>query len=93
MPHMHQRIGAPLAVECRVPGFGKTHALVKRQSAGVLRIYIHVQARISAQRVHHHLSPHAKAMMGRVYEQRFQMAVVDQHEADGVIRCIHRQYQ
>ena len=90
---MNQRIGPALIIKWRPSRALESQLFVEANRLGILLIDVGSHPRVKAETVAHQSGTNSSAPAGRVHEQRLHMSVINEHEGERVVACIHRKQE
>ena len=90
---MNQRIGPALVIERRTAHALESQFFVEANRLSILLIDVGSHPGVKAKTVAHQSGTNSSTSTSRIYEQRLHMSVVNEHEGERVIVCIHRKQE
>jgi len=91
MFQVDQRVWLALPVEGRSPRPHEAHSLVKSDGLAVLLVDIRRHLRVHREAVPNEGCAYSATPVRRINEERFHMAILDQHECQWIVIAIDRQ--
>lgn len=90
---MNQRIGPALVIKWRTARARESQFFVETNRLSILLIDVGSHPGMKAKTVAHQSGTNSSASASRVYEQRLHMSVINEHEGERVVACIHRKQE
>ncbi len=90
---MNQRIGPALIIKWRPSRALESQLFVEAYRLSILLIDVGSHPRVKAETVAHQSGTNSSAPAGRIHEQRLHMSVINEHEGERVVACIHRKQE